>query len=302
MARAAGIESYYVLINTKDEGFNKNVLPSIGFNHAIVALETGNGLKFLDLTAANFHYQTLPELDINGFYLLIRDGIKEPGHVPDAGLYPDNIIRKMTITVRPDDGIEGTSITEKSGIHSAYARYTYRDENPDEQTRIMREALVQEFPQLSLTSFMTLSDMSDITPSESYMFSFEIPSYISEAGEYGLMKLPWSDKLESSSSVTNDTRRFPLMLWSSLDTLREEITVLLPQGMVPVEPSYEQQYTSPAGDYSISVNYHDGKIHAVRTMVYKSREVKPEDFQAYKEFYTKAMRADNKQFLLKRGE
>lgn len=302
MARAAGIESYYVLINTKDEGFNKNVLPSIGFNHAIVALESENGLKFLDLTAANFHYQTLPELDVNGFYLLIKDGIKEPGHVPDAGFYPDNIIRKTTITVRKDDSIEGTNISLKSGIHSAYARYTYRDENPDEQTRIMKEALVQEFPQLSLTSFLTLSDMSDITPEESYMFSFEIPSYISEAGEYGLMKLPWSDKLESSSPISSDQRRFPLMLWSSLDTVKEEMTIILPEGMAPVETSYEQQYTCPAADYRISVTYEEGRLIAVRTMIYKAREVKPEDFQAYKEFYTKAMRGDNKQFLLKRGE
>lgn len=302
MARVAGIESYYVLINTKDEGFNKNVLPSIGFNHAIVALETEKGLKFLDLTAANFHYNTLPELDINGFYLLIKDGVKEPGHVPDENFYPDNITRKTTLTVRSDDSIEGTNITTKGGIHSAYARYTYRDENPDEQSRIMKEALVAEFPQLSLTSFLTLSDMSDITPEESYMFSFEIPAYISEAGDYGLMKLPWSDKMESSSSVTNDTRRFPLMLWSSLDTLKEEMTVILPEGMIPVETSYEQSYSSPAADYRISVSYADGRINAVRTMIYKTREVKPDDFQAYKEFYTKAMRADNKQFLLKRGE
>lgn len=302
MARVAGITSYYVLINTKDEGFNKNVLPSIGFNHAIVALETEGGLKFLDLTAANFHYETLPELDIDGFYLLIKDGIKAPGHVPDANFYPDNITRKTTLTVRSDDGIEGTNITTKGGIHSAYARYTYRDENPDEQSRIMKEALVAEFPQLSLTSFLTLSDMTDITPEESYMFSFEIPSYISEAGEYGLMKLPWSDKLESSGSVTNDSRKFPLMLWSSLDTLREDMTIILPEGMHPVESSYEQEYSSPAADYRISVSFKDGRLHAVRTMIYKTREVKPVDFQAYKEFYTKAMRADNKQFLLKRSE
>lgn len=108
--------------------------------------------------------------------------------------------------------------------------------------------------------------------------------------------------MESSSSVTNDTRRFPLMLWSSLDTLKEEMTVILPEGMIPVETSYEQSYSSPAADYRISVSYADGRINAVRTMIYKTREVKPDDFQAYKEFYTKAMRADNKQFLLKRGE
>lgn len=134
------------------------------------------------------------------------------------------------------------------------------------------------------------------------MFSFEIPSYISEAGEYGLMKLPWSDKLESSSPVSSDQRRFPLMLWSSLDTVKEEMTIILPEVMAPVETSYEQQYTCPAADYRISVTYEEGRLIAVRTMIYKAREVKPEDFQAYKEFYTKAMRGDNKQFLLKRGE
>jgi hypothetical protein len=92
------------------------------------------------------------------------------------------------------------------------------------------------------------------------------------------------------------------MLWSSLDTLREDMTIILPEGMHPVESSYEQEYSSPAADYRISVSFKDGRLHAVRTMIYKTREVKPVDFQAYKEFYTKAMRADNKQFLLKHSE
>lgn len=302
MMKVLGMESYYVLINTKDEGFNRNLLPSIGFNHCIVAMEGKNGLRFFDLTAHNFHYQTLPELDIDGLYLLIKDGVTSASHVPDKGFLPDNIRRKTTIYILEDESISGTTVTSKTGLQAAYSRYTYRYESSEEQTRLMQEALIEEFPELRLTSFIPTAGFTDITPVVEYMFSFEIPNFLAEAGDYRLFKMPWSDKLTASGELTNDSRKFPLMLWNSEDTLSENMTVKLPAGYEPVETSYSQKYECSSATYSISMEYKDGYLNCSREMVYLTREVKPEDFPAYKDFSTKVIKADSKQLLLKKKE
>lgn len=302
MLKVLGIESYYVLINTKDEGFNKNVLPSIGFNHCIVALEGKSGLKFLDLTAHNFHYKSLPELDINGLYLLIKDGITSAGHVPDNGFYPDNIIRNTTIIIKDNDGISGTTTTTKTGLQAAYSRYAYRYQSEEEQTRKLKEALVEEYPELRLIGFVPIGDFSEITPEIGYIFTFEIPNYLSEAGDYRLLKLPWSDKLLTGAELMSDTRIHPLLIWNSEDTLSEVMSIELPSGYEPVETSYNQKYDCSAASFSISIEYKDNKLYSNRQLVYKTREVNAEDFAAYKDFCTKVIKADTKQILLKKKE
>ena len=56
-----GVEAHHVLVNTRDEGLNTTVLPSVAaFNHCIVGIEQDGAVKYLDLTANNFPFGSLP--------------------------------------------------------------------------------------------------------------------------------------------------------------------------------------------------------------------------------------------------
>src|SRR5262249_6635072 len=82
MLREVGLNGHYVLLNTRDAGQHPNALPAILFNHCLVAVETRQGLRYLDLTAHNLPFNSLPDLDREAFSLLIKPGVNAPRLLP----------------------------------------------------------------------------------------------------------------------------------------------------------------------------------------------------------------------------
>jgi len=298
MLAEAGIKAHYVLVNTSDQGQNRQALPSIAFNHCIVAVETPGGLKHLDLTAYNYPLGAVPHTDVNGFALLIRSGNQTPEYLPDHQFLPNNTFRRSRISLRDDNSMTAQIATQKTGIAGASTREYYRHRGPKEQEKLLLENLADDLPDARLHKF-DFGDLHRLDSAVPYSYEYEVPNYVTESGPFKYLKIPWADNQLTNKAFSYETRKFPLY-WLIADTLVEEMEIKLPTGYEPLELTGQASFTSAVADYVATYSYADGSIKARRQMINRKAVVTPEEYVEFKKFYNNVVKEDARQILLKR--
>jgi len=301
MLEEVGIDAHYVLVNTRDEGSNRNALPSIAFNHCIAAVETGQGIRYLDLTANNYPYGSAPDMDLQGFSLLIKPGVTAPEYLQEGQFSPRNVIREMKISIQEDNGVEVEKTNLKSGSQAASLRSHYREQARGAIEKSLLETLSDDFPEVRVLHFR-IDNLDEVNAPIRYSYTFSVPDYVAEVGSFKFLKIPWSERLSTDKALSYEERRFPYNLWPAADTLREEVEIYLPPGCQPLELGENVQLSNPVADYSLTFSREGGVIKGRREMVYKKSVVSPEEYREFRAFYNRALKADNRQILLKRVE
>jgi hypothetical protein len=292
------IKSHYVLVNTWDQGLNRNALPSISFNHAIVAAEIGDSLIYMDLTAHNYPFKSLPLADQNAFALLIKEGETQPFYLKNVS-QKSAIIRTNNVTLEPDNSIHVKINTLRTGATTAGTREYYRHKDTQERNKIMSGILNDDYNNVVLGNF-ELDDLTQLSDNLSYNYDFVVKGYISDAGGFKFLKLPWTDAVKPSQAFSQEKRTFPFNYYSGVDVYAETLTVALTEGFTPVEIPKNVSYSCPAADYSVENSFAEGQLKAVRTLRNKKGLVSPQEFPEFKEFYNKVIKNDDLQILLKK--
>jgi len=301
MLRELGITGYHVLLNTRDAGQYREALPAILFNHCIVAVETRNGLRYLDLTAHNLPADSLPELDREALSLVIKPGVKAATLLPVEKLAPRQVIHRTNVEIKDDMGAQFQYISDWQGAAAAYPRMIFRYKGPKEREKLLSDALGAVFPgaKLSQVEF----DGLDAPKSLSRIgYRVSAPSYLSEAGQFKLLKLHWADKLSSRPAPAQEKRKFDYYYWPYADRVEERIEIRLPAGYEPLELAKDVKLTSAIADYSLRFTYANGVITGQREMVNKKAIVSPQEYVEFKQFYNRVVKEDDRSILLKSSQ
>lgn len=299
MLKEIGVNAHYVLINTIDQGQNINSLPSLAFNHCIAAIETKTGIRYADLTAYNHPIGTVPNLDLDGFALMIKSGVKQPFFLPKSEFLPRNISRQIVVKVKDDHSIYSRVKSIRFGSMTASTRDYYRDKGEEEQRKELTETLTEDLPRVKLLSF-DIENLDKLEPELQYEYSYEVPDYISEVGQFKLLKIPWSDKKKANKALSYDARKYPLCYWSDSDTLIEEIEIQLPLNFAPIDLAKQVSYSCAIANYTVTYNFVSGAIKGKRTEIIKKTMVQPNEYLEFKEFWNNVLKEDNRQILLKK--
>lgn len=298
MLRELGIKAHYVLLNTKDDGRNLNVLPSLAFNHCIIGVETKNGLIYLDPTAYNYPMGSLPEMDINGFSLLIKPAVKAPEYISRHNVMPSTIFRNSIVETRDDNSISVQVKTTKTSTSGALTRDYFRHEGQIEREKMLTELLSEHFPNVKLNKF-EIEDLNTLKPDVNYTYYYEVPNYVMDAEAYKFLRVPWSDAREADQALSYEERKYPYLYWPRADTTIEEIEIHLPTGFEPVKPIEDVKLSSSVADYTLKFVFSNGVLSGRRKLINKKRVVSPEEYLEFKKFYNDVVKEDNKQILLK---
>jgi len=299
MLAEAGIKAYYVLVNTRDAGANKNALPAIPFNHCIVAVETDAGLKYLDLTAYNYPFGAIPTSDLGASSLLIKPGVKAPAYIPCDGFAPRRITWRTKADILEDSSLSVRQDVVAEGATAASLREGYRNKGQSEREKTATEWLGTVFPNLKLTR-LELDGIDELTPQVKLRCNFVVPTYVGEAGQFKLLKLPWVESLEASSALSYESRKFPFFYWPWADTIVEEVVVKLPNGYELVEMPSNVTLTSSVADYSLTFTFSQGIITARRQVTNKKALVAPDEYQEFKKFFASVIKEDDRQLLIRK--
>src|SRR5690606_19666665 len=108
LAEMAGLKANLVLVDTRDNGTQEMLLPSVEFNHCIVLLKADGRDIYLELTDNNLPFGSMPD-NLPGASSLI---IPRPGDsnmasvlkpLPGAGRTKATLKRTININVRDND-------------------------------------------------------------------------------------------------------------------------------------------------------------------------------------------------------
>ncbi len=300
MLKVIGVNADYILVNTNDNGLNKNALPGNYFNHAIAKVEIDGKTVFFDLTARNYPAGTLPSMDIGAFALDITQGETSPFYIDGRNLYPREIIRDADATIRDDNSVTVNIKTKRTGSVTAEMRNTFSYINQTEQIKKMNEYLSESFSNFSVTNF-TCGNLDSLTSTVSNSCSFTLNQYLGNAGDYKLLKMPWEDRVSSNAAFSYDQRKYAYNRQVDADLLKETLKIKLPSGYIPVEVPKDVSLDCKAASYKVEYKFSDGFVIAKRSMTNKSDVVYPQDYKDYKEFMNKVISSDLTQILLKKG-
>ena len=144
-----------------------------------------------------------------------------------------------------------------------------------------------------------IEHIDELGDSVSYRYEFNVPNYLSRAGEFYIFKIPWPDVLSTDKSISYQSRNFPIRNYTSSDTLHANMEIIFPDNLEPLSLPEAKIFTDPSGDYSVHYALTDTGIRCSRQLVYKKNSISVDDYTDYKQFYDQILKADEEQILLK---
>jgi tetratricopeptide (TPR) repeat protein len=307
MLRELGIQADYVLVNSGAEERMRNILPSIAFNHCIIAAYNEGDKRplYLDFTAGNFPPGVIPGADRLAFSLLIRQGTNMPSLLPVTQIAAPTLTVRTTLSLNAQNTATIVADELFTGPVTAGLRARYRGKTADEQKKMKQTSLAVDLPNIKLKDLM-VNGLDTLSTHLRMVYSCEVPGYMLEAGTYKIMRLPWRNELEPDEALAYEQRTYPLRNITGLDTTTEEINVLLPAGYEPVELPAPINLSHKTAEYSYALKSEkQGNmtiLKATRRFIQKMTYVEPQDYQEFKEFYNKAVKEDRRQILLKKPD
>ncbi len=190
MLRMAGEQAYPVLINV---GYKLDPqIPSIDFDHAIVAVETGPG-KYQLMDPTDEHTRVLlPAYDDNRSYLVCRPGgedlLTSPVTPPD-----ENMMRIRTTGVLAADGtLTATAEMAFGGVNDDAYRGAFAEMKPDERRRFFESRLQRAVPGARLVSLhLSPENMLDEAAPLRAEVTFTARAMAAFGHHEAIVDLPW---------------------------------------------------------------------------------------------------------------
>lgn len=299
MLKEIGVDGNYVLVNTKDEGLNCNSLPSVCFNHVIAQAEFNGKIEYFDLTAKNYPFETLPSNDLGAFALVVKKGNVKPFYI-NEDIFPERrIVRNSELKINEDNSASLTVNTLKTGAITASIRAIYGNKTKDEKIKTFSEMIAGNYSNFSVNSFETDS-LNKLDTNLNYTYKLTLRNYVNNAGDYKLIKIPWTDSEAPSRAVSYETREYDYDYYPYDDFESEVIKVILPEGYEPLEIPKDENFECNAASFSISYVYDNGILTAKRFMKNKEDRITKKDYKSFREFINKVYEKETAQILLRK--
>ncbi|MFH1577798.1 MAG: DUF3857 domain-containing protein, partial [Candidatus Omnitrophota bacterium] len=282
MLAEAGAEAYPVLIGTYENIDLQEDLPSMIFNHAIAAVQLGEGLVFLDPTCPTCSFGNLPPDDQERKVLVFRDGGYEIRTTP---LYPaahNYLKRVLKMEINADETIRAEKLIYTFGLYDSPQRAWLKYSSEDAISESLKQAIQDISPAARLIKY-DIENLDDLNKSVLLSYSFSGREYWTNAGN--LRIFPQLASLDTSMTA-KQLRRYPLDLGMP-NTRITETEVSLP---ADVKLSYlprDFQGTSPWLDLNIEYNIEDGRLYFKQVVKIKTRDVRLSEYSEFKNFIEK---------------
>lgn len=297
LLRETGVQAWYVLVNTWDEGLNENALPSIDFNHAIVAVELPDGMRYVDMTGANYSMGTVPYLDRGAFFLLIKPGVTEPGYLNPSWFDPNNIRRNLDVQVLADGKLKIREESARTGVLTARLRNGWRQLSYQER----KDQFVKnntEFKNLTIDTLI-FSDLTKLDSLVKTTYEFSVEDWVTTLAGFQVFRFPWSSPFDDSHIFGADSRKTDLIYDTETDESVETLFISFPGKMKPVEIPKNVSLTSPVGSYNLTFKMEKGKLVVSRVLKLTKTRIPTIDYKTVRTFFKEIEKADATQLLLK---
>lgn len=287
MLAAAGIESYYILVNTDrgiiDPAFATGVL----FNHAIIAIRLPKGaaspdffatydhptlgkLLIFDPTSSETPLGRIPDYEQEGHALLVTGTTGELITLPIAPPSASQLRRRAKLQLAADGSISGDVEEVRTGAFASQWRYALRTMGNAERSRAIEQMVASH---LASSEVRDLKIENPDDPASDLVIRYHLaaPRYASRAAELTLLR-PRVLGQKADAQIDLAARKQPYVTdGPSLQTDDVEITVP-PELKLDELPPPASISISPLA-YSSSSKFDSGVLHYQREMTTRALTV-----------------------------
>lgn len=297
MLAERNIEAYHVLLRTNTSPLFRTPLPSIPFDHCIVAIMSKKGLMYMDLTADNIPVGSLPFGDVDGLALMIKPGEAEPFRLGKSDFPANNIQVTTAMNLLDDGSAHFTQTFTHTGARTQLYRSAWKGKSRREQEKQIVEMLAQDYPDVSLEAF-DIRNLDSLTQNLTYTLTYLAPTYVTEAGDFLFFRVPWFGEFHPDGALSYEKREYPYEFSNYQDTVAERITIRLPKGYTPSGLKPVNSFIPDAAEYDVRNDLRGSDLVLNRRTVFKRNYVMPEEYTSYKTFYNQCVKNDRRHMLL----
>lgn len=301
MLAAIGIKCEMVLLSPRSHGLTP-YLPSPRFNHAIARVETAQGPLWVDATADQLAFGSLPPQDQQVPALIIADHTSDLTVTPLLPADKDISAAVSTASLSDDGSLKGSYDWTLSGSQAWETRSVVSrvpESKQDELKQELAQYLIKD-AQVDSGSWEQLA-MPD-SPLR-FHFQYHVSHDGTAAGTFLLATLPWAS-VEDSQQVAllqKPGRTEDLDAISSRGHSKDTLLLTLPAGYLPQDLPATIQRQSPFGEYTITYKMQGTTLTATRDILLTATRVDAKDVPDYAAFLMSLVQETERKLVLKKS-
>lgn len=294
MLRSQGVNAHPVLVSTRNNG--TPLFPTReGFNYVICSVQKGEDYLLIDATEEYSTNNILPQRVLNWQGRLIEDS-KVSRWISMQPSKPSVESSMLNITINDDFSVSG-----KVARHlTDYVAYFYRNKYATVTTEDHLKSLEKDKGAIEIRELI-LENIKDITQPLKVNYEYELFDSIDEIGD----KLYFSPFLflgTKENPFKLEEREYPIDFVIPYSD-KYMVNVMIPEGYsvesLPESQGLAFKGTNVKFTYLIQQN---GKFLQLRAQIdINNPLILPEDYKAFKEFYSKIVEKQAEQIVLTKG-
>jgi transglutaminase-like putative cysteine protease len=299
LLRAAKIESYLVLISTRDvKFFDPRMMNTGDLNNSVVLVNLGDGTVYCDPGVQFMPFAYLPwnETAVKGLRLDKDGGQWVTTTLPGRD---DSRIERKAVMKLESGSLEGKVTVTYVGLEASWRRVSERNEDATERKKFLEDELEAVVP----TGIEAkLTNTPDWTGSETPLvaeFEVSVPGWAAGAGSRALMPMGLFSRSEKHM-FEHSARVHPVYFGFPYRHV-DDITIELPQGWqtsaVPKARAIDINVTS----YSSSAQATGGTLNIRREITLNTILVKVPHYPQLRDFYQAVRAGDEDQIVITPG-
>ncbi|RZL50353.1 MAG: tetratricopeptide repeat protein [Pedobacter sp.] len=302
MCKEAGINAELALVNTRDNGQNTMLLPSIDFNHCIAKAIVNGKSYYVELTSNTLPFGSFYNSSLGSKILEINQ--KSTGVI---SLNPElraknNSSYTTNISVKGNDMVISEN-NYATGAVAAMVRQSYNGLSVKDQLKKMKEDLTLSYPENEalVVKFNNLDPKISTSDTLRAYSEYSLHKMFKPVAGMSIFSLPWSFAYKANQLQVTQPRYFGIDLTQLYvgEDIIEEITLVLPEGKKIVEVLKPLNISNEFLDFSLSSKLLANKLIVTRKFLLKKDFVPAEKVQAFKDAFVQMADADEQQLAMK---
>jgi hypothetical protein len=284
MLHEAGIESYFVLVDSQRGVVNPAVPSPWSFNHAIVAVKLPAEVKttdlyaavddpklgkllFFDPTSELTAFGTVPAGEQDSYALVVTGNGGEMIKMPLPPPFLNRLQRIAHLQLTPEGSLLGEVEETRNGYEASVMRSELMNADRDKRVKLL-EGLLGEFLDRSKLTYASIGNLEKYDEPLILKYKFEAVNYAKSAGDLMLVR-PRVLGSDASAIAEDKKRKYPVT-YKSTSLKSDLIDIKLPTG-------YSVDELPPAADVSAPFAEYKSKIEAKDNVLYYSRSYTVKD-------------------------
>jgi hypothetical protein len=236
LGRKADLDVNLVLVSTNDNGQNKMILPSTGFNHCIAKVKLNGKDQYLEMTDKYLPFKSLPSSLLSATALEIpykkEDKVKK-GLIKLKDVAQTKTILKSDVvyTIYPDKKELTITITGQGRINSGL-----KDLLDEKNEDVLKKSILEYFEKkddldLDLISYKVIQN-DKAHEKVIFQATLKVKNKIQKLGRASIFKLPLQLEVYTSDVVSLEKREYPIEYrqYENTDQYEENYTIILKNG------------------------------------------------------------------------